>query len=181
MSWYQQYLSVFWSRRKTSNTIGQSKFNCLYDVDYDKCREFYLLRATNLYQSNLHRYLMCRGVWMVKLGLWAALSWVSREVENIHLISDTRRVDNRIVWILSAMFSDCCVWYRGRYRMNTVSIPEQLEKSIQERSLTPSGKNLNLSSEIDTRSGIEGESTNANISDRHSLVRDGSWKIFSLM
>ena len=35
--------------------------------------------------------------------------------------------------------------------MTTVSIPEQLEKSILERSLTPSEKDLNLSSEIDNR------------------------------
>ena len=45
----------------------------------------------------------------------------------------------------------CTGTFPDRYKMTSVSIPEQLEKSILERSLAPSGKDFNLSSEIDNR------------------------------
>ena len=63
--------------------------------------------------------------------------------------------------------------------MTTVSILEQLE--VYPWKVTGNLKeDLNVSSEIDNRWGIEGNPPNADISDRHSLVRE-KLEIISLM
>lgn len=79
------------------------------------------------------------------------LSKFSISFSKLHLTSDTLSlygaIGSRIVWLFSAIFSDCSVSNRNRYRKASISILEQL---------TPSGKDLNLCSEIDNKWGIEG-------------------------